>query len=50
MIKTNISITLALVLFTGCFSLKPELEPLDSKVIPLEWKNPIDTKNQDNLT
>lgn len=50
MLKTNISIGLALILFTGCFSLEPKLEPLDSKVIPLEWNNPVDTKTQEDLT
>lgn len=50
MLKTNISIGLVLILFTGCFSLEPKLEPLDSKVIPLEWNNPVETKNQEDLT
>ena len=50
MFKTNISIGLALILFTGCFSLEPKLEPLDSKVIPLEWNNPVEAKAQENLT
>ena len=50
MFKTNISIGLALILFTGCFSLEPKLEPLDSKVIPLEWNNPVQAKNEENLT
>ena len=50
MFKTNISIGLALILFTGCFSLEPKLEPLDSKVIPLEWNNPVEAKAQEDLT
>ena len=50
MFKTNISIGLALILFTGCFSLEPKLEPLDSKVIPLEWNTPVESKNQEDLT
>ena len=50
MLKIHISIGLALILFTGCFSLEPKLEPLDSKVIPLEWNNPVDTKTQEDLT
>lgn len=49
MFKTNISIGLALILFTGCFSLEPKLKPLDSKVIPLEWNTPVETKNQEDL-
>lgn len=50
MFKKTISIALASTLFTGCFSLEPKLEPLDSKVIPLEWNTQIDAKNQENLT
>ena len=50
MFKKTISIALASTLFTGCFSLEPKLEPLDSKVIPLEWNNPVDTKTQEDLT
>jgi outer membrane protein, multidrug efflux system len=50
MFKKTISIALASTLFTGCFSLEPKLEPLDSKVIPLEWNTQIETKNQENLT
>jgi multidrug efflux system outer membrane protein len=49
MFKTNISIGVALVLFSGCLSLEPKLEPLDSKVIPLQWNNQVDTKTQENL-
>lgn len=50
MFKKTISIALASTLFSGCFSLEPKLEPLDSKVIPLEWNNPIETKTQEDLT
>ncbi|MDD2290915.1 MAG: efflux transporter outer membrane subunit [Aliarcobacter sp.] len=50
MFKKTISIALASTLFTGCFSLEPKLEPLDSKVIPLEWNTQIETKNQEDLT
>ena len=50
MFKKTISIALASTLFSGCFSLKPKLEPLDSKVIPLEWNNPVDTRTQEDLT
>ena len=50
MFKKTISIALASTLFTGCFSLEPKLEPLDSKVIPLEWNNPVDTRTQEDLT
>jgi outer membrane protein, multidrug efflux system len=50
MFKKTISIALASTLFTGCFSLEPKLEPLDSKVIPLEWNTKIEAKNQENLT
>ncbi len=50
MFKKTISIALASTLFTGCFSLEPKLEPLDSKVIPLEWNTQIDAKNQEDLT
>ncbi len=50
MFKTNISIGLALILFTGCFSLEPKLEPKDIKVIPLEWNTPVESKNQEDLT
>ena len=50
MFKKTISIALASTLFTGCFSLEPKLEPLDSKVIPLEWNTQIEAKNEENLT
>ena len=50
MFKKTISIALASTLFSGCFSLEPKLEPLDSKVIPLEWNNPVDTRTQEDLT
>lgn len=50
MFKKTISIALASTLFSGCFSLEPKLEPLDSKVIPLEWNNPVEAKNEENLT
>lgn len=50
MFKKTISIALASTLFTGCFSLEPKLEPLDSKVIPLEWNTPVEVKNQEDLT
>lgn len=45
MFKIPISLGVALILFSGCLSLEPTLEPLDSKVIPLEWKNPINTQS-----
>ena len=50
MFKKTISIALASTLFSGCFSLEPKLEPLDSKVIPLEWNNPVEAKTEENLT
>ena len=50
MFKKTISIALASTLFSGCFSLGPKFEPLDSKVIPLEWNTPVEAKNQENLT
>ena len=50
MFKKAISIALASTLFSGCFSLEPKLEPLDSKVIPLEWNNPVEAKIEENLT
>lgn len=50
MFKKIISIVLASTLFTGCFSLEPKLEPLDSKVIPLEWNTQMEAKNQEDLT
>lgn len=50
MFKKTISIALASTLFTGCFSLEPKLEPLDSKVIPLEWNTPVEAKTEENLT
>ena len=50
MFKKTISIALASTLFTGCFSLEPKLEPLDSKVIPLEWNTPVEAKTQEDLT
>ncbi|MDD3055980.1 MAG: efflux transporter outer membrane subunit [Aliarcobacter sp.] len=50
MFKKTISIALASTLFSGCFSLEPKLEPLDSKVIPLEWNTPVEAKNQEDLT
>ena len=50
MFKKTISIALASTLFSGCFSLEPKLEPLDSKVIPLEWNTQIEAKNQEDLT
>ena len=50
MFKKAISIALASTLFSGCFSLEPKLEPLDSKVIPLEWNTPVEAKNQEDLT
>lgn len=43
MIKTNISIFLSFLIFSGC-SLKPTLEPIDEKVIAPEWK--IKTQNE----
>jgi outer membrane protein, multidrug efflux system len=50
MFKTYISTGVALFLFTGCLSLQPTLEPLDSKVIPLEWHNPLETNQPDDLS
>lgn len=50
MFKKTISIALASTLFSGCFSLEPKLEPLDSKVISLEWNNPVEAKTQEDLT
>ena len=50
MFKRTISIALASTLFTGCISLEPKLEPKDSKVIPLEWNNPVEAKTQEDLT
>lgn len=50
MFKKTISIALASTLFTGCFSLEPKLEPLDSKVIPREWNTPVEAKTQEDLT
>ncbi len=50
MFKKTISIALASTLFTGCISLEPKLEPKDSKVIPLEWNNPVEAKTQEDLT
>ena len=50
MFKKTISIAIASTLFSGCFSLEPKIEPLDSKVIPLEWNNPVDTRTQEDLT
>lgn len=47
MIKTNISIFLSIVIFSGCVSLEPKLEPLDSKVIPKEWKTNIENNSND---
>ncbi|QKF78911.1 efflux transporter outer membrane subunit [Arcobacter defluvii] len=47
MIKTNISIFLLIVIFSGCVSLEPKLEPLDSKVIPKEWKTNIENNSND---
>lgn len=43
MMKTNISIFLSFLIFSGCSSLKPELKPVDSNVIPKEWN--IKTQN-----
>lgn len=50
MFKTHISIGVALFLFTGCLSLEPRLEPLDSKVIPSQWNHPIESNHPQDLT
>ena len=49
MVKTNISILLSILIFSGCATLEPTLEPLDSNVIPKEWNTKIENNSTSNI-
>ena len=49
MVKTNISILLSILIFSGCASLEPKLEPVDSNVIPKEWNTKIENNSTSNI-
>ncbi|MDX9814988.1 MAG: TolC family protein, partial [Sulfurimonadaceae bacterium] len=49
MLKTNISILLSILIFSGCATLEPTLGPLDSNVIPKEWNTKIENNSTSNI-